>query len=294
MVKLISPPMVLPDDSLSEVCYKLDKGGGVTIEGAFAIHSIARLPPHWDQRLQKPSISVLFEQKASAVATTIPLYWDSSNDQRKTALTVDSIPYAGYWPNKQTLTDRKPEFLLNASKIERHCLVVGPSGLVRTLLVILQRTWCVLEICCCSLATLDAMLEFAQLAEKLDPANYTIPVFLLSHEKRKREADSSSDHVHGGFFQRAVLNNPHGGGSLPNTLNKTNNTPEMYAAIFASSASAVSLNGEWLRILCLCGLQLDLAYSVVCKAFHDNKEEMTTYLFSVYDRALKILVDHVS
>ena len=64
--------------------------------------------------------------------------------------------------------DQKPWFFLNAAKTEPRRIGIAGRGnviggtLVETLLAVLSRPWCVLELCYSTTRAIDALLNFAQ------------------------------------------------------------------------------------------------------------------------------------
>jgi hypothetical protein len=272
-------PKDLTDEvPLPEWCYKLDQGGGISIKDAFVIHSVAKLPQDWDILLHKPFVKQILNNKALAVAAAIPFYSEESNNQNELRSSVKQLRCIWEDDKKSVLMNARPQFLFNCVMIEQRCLVGEEADLVRTLLVVLQRPWCVLEICCCDTVTLHAMLDFAQVAAIFDNKNYALSVILLQHEKRARDWSSHRSYHRSGH---------RGWRSEKETL-------QQYAIIIESSTKTVSLNLLWLRILSICGLELNWSYSELLRCLHDRAEAEIPKLLSVYSRVLRQLAEHAS
>jgi hypothetical protein len=270
-------PKDLTDDiPLPEWCYKLDQGGGISIKDAFVIHSVAKVPQEWDNLLQKPFVKQTLNYKALVVAAAIPFYSEESKNQNELRSSVKQLRCIWEEEKKSVLMNARPQFLFNCAVIEQRCLVGEEADLVRTLLVVLQRPWCVLEVCCCDTATLQAMLDFVQVAANLDNKSYALSEILLQHEKRTRGLSShepSRRSRHRGW-------------------KKEKETLRQYTFIIESSTKTVSLNLLWLRIVFICGLELNWSYSELLKSLHDHAEAEIPNLLSVYSHVLRQLIEY--
>lgn len=245
--------------TISELCARYDNGAGVSIGGGtFAIYSVASLPQRWHDLLQ--SSSVLLSRLAvlaSAVASTIPIY-HSVNDL--SSCNLISLPRPLVEENNSPLANR-PWFLINAAVSERHC-IVGNNSLIESLLAVLRRPWCILEICCSSLATVDAMLDFAVVVAEIDQRGYSASVVLLSHEKtrRKTKTDGAED---GSPLPRFETCGPY---------RSLKGLQEVCAVIFA--AGIRSYNAFWLGLICVCGVELDISFSELSQALYDTGKDV--------------------
>ncbi|KAK6334790.1 hypothetical protein TWF718_010235 [Orbilia javanica] len=239
-------PVARPDNHVStpaQLCERYDKGGGTGIRGTFAIYSIRPLPHPWET-IASPKLASELRQAASAVAETISIYFqlsDIDEEDLHSFSTSSPAPHAA-----QSQVPRLPWFLVNAAISEEH-YIVGRGSLVETLLVILRRPWCILEVCCCEYATVSRMLEFATLARELEPKAYAAAVFLLSHEVSKRQRDPD-EHL-----------------PLPALVSGRPSQPEVNALqgvyTVISADGIQSHNPFWLRVICVCGVQLGIAFS---------------------------------
>ncbi|KAK6354281.1 hypothetical protein TWF730_008694 [Orbilia blumenaviensis] len=226
----------------AQLCEKYDKGGGTGIQGTFAIYSIRPLPQPWET-LASPKLALRLQQAAAAVADTISIYFrlcDVDEEDLHSFSISSPAPHAA-----QSQVPRLPWFLVNAAISERHH-IVGRGSLVESLLIILRRPWCILEVCCCEYDTVRTMLEFAILAREVEPKAYAASVLLLSHEALKRRQDLPEP--------ISLLSR------IPGTSQPELNTlQEVYMALSADGMK--SHNPFWLRVICVCGVQLGIAFS---------------------------------
>ena len=126
---------------------------------------------------------------------------------------------------------------------DSHC-IVGFNNVVETLLVVLRRPWCILELWCTKLETVEALYHFAMLAYGIDWRGYAAAVALLSHELSKKREISRSNSTSTG--------NP--------TLQEMQ---DFCTAIFSTSES--SFNSFWLRAFCVSSLRFDIAFSEIAR-----------------------------
>jgi hypothetical protein len=174
-------------DALSQVCASFDKGGGVALGDAFAVYSIVASPPIWTNTVLQSGVYAELLSAASVVSSVIPVLItpedvcmsDIVSLPCPTGSAFDSAPDI-------TLENNLPWFLLNASRFSNH-QIIGRKNTPETLLMILQRPWCVLELCCCQSPAILAVHQFATVAAKLNPRLYQPALKLLSHEMRERQ-----------------------------------------------------------------------------------------------------------
>ncbi|RVD83449.1 uncharacterized protein DFL_007835 [Arthrobotrys flagrans] len=239
-------PVARPHNNVStpaQLCEKYDKGGGTGIRSTFAIYSIRPLPQPWET-IASPKLAFQLNRAAAAVAETIPIYFrlsDVDEEDLHSFSTSSPAPHAA-----QSQIPRLPWFLVNAAISEKH-YIVGRGSLAETLLVILRRPWCILEVCCCEYETVSTMLEFAILARELEPKAYAASVFLLSHEESKRQRNPN-EHIP---FLPLTSGRP----SQP----EVNALRGVYTVLSADGLQ--SHNPFWLRVICVCGVQLGIAFS---------------------------------
>ncbi|KAK6540151.1 hypothetical protein TWF694_008972 [Orbilia ellipsospora] len=239
--------------SPAQLCAKFDKGGGTGIQGGtFAIYSIASLGQTLDERLQKcPSLLTDLQQAASRVEETVPIYYKLSDIQEDKLHSLPSASSMNEDPNSKY--PRLPWFLVNAAIAQHHC-IVGQNSAVETLLSILRRPWCILEVCCTDYTTIEAVLEFSKLARQVNPELYAAAVLLLSHEAAKRSSETQ------------IPLPPVSSSRAPEA--SLGPLREVYTALSADGMK--SHNPFWLRVICVCGVQLGIAVSdllrVLCAA----------------------------
>ena len=189
------------EKSITQICASYDLGGGVSLGGSFVIYSVATpLKPSSNIRGSSKLYTEL-QRAASCVAEVIPVYLSSGPGMRTKFI---SLPYPNQNNHAQQRKETKranpvvgspPWFLINAAISPRHC-IAGQNSVVETLLTILQRPWCVLEVCCCDIRTVAAVYKFAVAAEKRVDSNsrtYGAAVRLLGHELRKRGINANNE-----------------------------------------------------------------------------------------------------
>lgn len=201
---------------------------------------------------------------ASLVCETLPVYVNLKAPAAVAQLAALPVPPAARRVSNNA-TYHIPWFLLPAATLKKHC-VVGNGSAVESLLVILQRPWCVLEICCGETQTVAAVSDFARLAAQGDPDSYDAAVRLLSHELRMR--------------------------ILPVVTDISRSSGDPYAAsrcslkalcdIYAATALVQSYNRFWLMLICSCAVHLDVPFSEVvrqiCDELCDKPEAMHSRL----------------
>ncbi|OJJ98996.1 hypothetical protein ASPACDRAFT_44626 [Aspergillus aculeatus ATCC 16872] len=227
----------------------LDKGGGVRLGShTFAIYSCAPLPPSLQQLQDDATTYTQLTTCATRVCETLPvlLNLEPCTLAQLASLPVSTSPSIGTIPTV-------PWFLLHASMFERHC-VIGRGSAVESLLIILQRPWCVLEACCSNTETIKALRDFALTAAQVDSGRYDTAVRLLSHEAGARGPPGKD----------VVLRTKHV--CLP---------PSSLAAVrsiyVASTLNAVtSYNRFWLSLICTCAVYLKIPFSELVRQVRDD------------------------
>ncbi|KAL4870221.1 hypothetical protein BDV12DRAFT_63388 [Aspergillus spectabilis] len=222
-------------------CAALDHGGGVRFgPQTFAIYSCAPLPPSFRQSQlnQKVALRVQLNTSALQVCKTLLVHVDL--DASEVAQLV-SLPVPAQPPVNSIY--HLPWFLINSARLEKHC-VIGRGSEVESLLVILQRPWCVLEICCADNETIAAVRDFARLAAKEDPARYDVSVRLLSHELRARSSSVTKD---------------------TGELHASRCSVKALCDIYAAMTLVHSYNRFWLPLICSCAVHLGIPFSEVVR-----------------------------
>ncbi|KAL1997294.1 hypothetical protein VTN49DRAFT_7326 [Thermomyces lanuginosus] len=250
-------------ESLLTACSRSDHGGGVSFaSGRFAIYSTAVKPSSslrtWDNDHR-------LHDAARAVAAGLPVYtaWHEIPTDSGEARLI-SLPRGGggggqggtqpaVQSKNESILSCRPWFLLNAARSRSHC-IVGRGDRVQTLLTTLQRPWCVLELCCIDdTDVLAAVLEFAVQAQRVVPGClYDSAVYLLRWEVEKRRQEYLR------LRRRSALRN---------------NTRELYTvcdAVFPPSAA--SFNGFWIRMICVCAVEMGVPFSTVVQLLNGMKK----------------------
>ncbi|PYI34987.1 hypothetical protein BP00DRAFT_9266 [Aspergillus indologenus CBS 114.80] len=261
----------------ASVCAELDKGGGVRLGShTFAIYSCAPPPPSWPQFRDDVTTYTQLTVCAARVCETLPvlLNLEPCTLAQLASLPVSTSRSIGTIPTV-------PWFLLHASMFERHC-VIGRGSTVKSLLIILQRPWCVLEACCSNTETIIALKDFALAAAQVDPDRYDAAVRLLSHESGAR-------------------------GTLGGDLNlrtkhvcaSRSSLAGVRSIYVASTLTAVtSYNRFWLSLICTCAVYLEVSFSEVVRQMRDNlcdrpADDALTHLISLYSMLLRQIGNQV-
>jgi hypothetical protein len=267
----------LNTSSLLSTCAKSDKGGGVGLNHeVFAIYSTAELPPLWTDILHTPaagnvsSIIGRLHALADKISTYLPIYtsWNdiphsSSNHEISEFHSLNITTTTQFPPSnhqRQSLHRKKPHFLLNAALHNKHC-IIGQSSKTETLLVVLRRPWCVLEICVSNVhdvEVLEAIRAFARVAQEVDESGYGTAVFLLGVEidarnrRRRRQMPSRDSRISYGRVYE-----------LCNTT------------VFIPSLR--SFNSFWIRLICVCAIELGFSFSCMIHMLCDQQQPQVEY-----------------
>lgn len=235
----------------AKLCALYDLGGGVCLADSFAIYSVVALLPKWATIRIEPAVWAQLETAASLVGTNLPILY-KLRDSPILDLVSLPCPPPGL---SQTLghkspSDQLPWFLINAARYSTHC-VVGHSDPLTSLLVVLQRPWCILELCCSDTSTVAALHEVARLALQIDHPAYSPALRLLAHELSRRtdkgpeisedcqivRAPRKSTEAHGAFITYKEL----------------------------SRSCLRSHNSFWIGLISTCAVYFDLTFSDLTK-----------------------------
>lgn len=213
-------------------CATHDHGGGLASASMFVIYTTTTVPSLHPVPSNLSSL-------ASTVAERIPIHFTISSFNRE--LTSLPCPQSS---SASRETDRLPWYFINAAGCSKHA-IAGRGSTVETLLAVLRRPWCVLELCCIiPVSAIEALLAFAKCAAEFDQEGYGVAVALLWHELATREEEV-------GNMMRSCFRGP--------SPLSTSALRALYPAIF--SVSTQSYNGFWLRLICISALQLGISYS---------------------------------
>lgn len=217
-------------------CSRYDFGGGVRFGDTFAIYSVVAFPPNWNSINHHPKVHNELEDALSSVTAILPIH---------TVLSGSAWMEIGSLPSRRrhattTPCSHLPLFLMNAARFKKHC-VLGHHTAMESLLRILQRPWCVLELCCCETPIVAAVRGFANAASRIDRA-YDPAAQVLSYELAKRSDDSAS--------HSAVCQTP-------------NHCWPKVCAIYAALSPSRLLSHEsfWIGLLCACAVYLGVSFS---------------------------------
>ncbi|KAJ5464362.1 uncharacterized protein N7458_000048 [Penicillium daleae] len=239
----------------AKLCALYDAGGGVRFSDSFAIYSIVAFPPEWATIKLDPIIIDQLERAASLVATKIPILSKLPEPPLPDLVSLPCPPRTLSQSDSRTSPcDQLPWFLIHAATYPKHC-VFGRSDSLASLLVVLQRPWCILELCCCDASTIAALHDFAILALEIDGPTYSPAVTLLAHElSHRKDGHSKSSPVK----------------SLAST---TQNDPEGHDAFAMyrelSRSCLRSHNSFWIGLITACAVYLGVAFSDLTKMLGD-------------------------
>ncbi|KAL4788467.1 hypothetical protein BJX76DRAFT_315781 [Aspergillus varians] len=232
------------------LCAALDHGGGVRFgPQTFAIYSCAPLPPSFEPLRQDVAFYAQLKTSALRVCKSLPVYLESKS-QAAAQLVSLPVPVPRAQPPANTI-HHLPWFLINAATFDQHC-VIGRGSAVESLLVILQRPWCVLEVCCTDIETVAAVREFALLAAQRVPDRYDAAVQLLFHEYTARIAPLATDVV------------CHSERLAPRCSEKA------LRDIYAATTLVRSYNRFWLPLICSCAVYLGVPFSEAVRRIRDD------------------------
>ncbi|KAI9787831.1 MAG: hypothetical protein M1816_007398 [Peltula sp. TS41687] len=237
-----------------ELCAKVDIGGGViaAADDTFLVYSVTPSP---GIKSICPTSRSQLQSAAAAVAETLDIWHDVEQMRTITLRPLLLMPRGADDESEDGRTQRRlPWFFINAASRERFA-VVGKHGPVETLMAVLRRPWCVLELCQTELETLRGLRCFAQLvSEALDVDNaYQGAVRLLAHEIWIRECRLGLR-----WAEEPVLQ-----------MQKVSEALE--------AASQVSYNGAWLRAIYTCAFRLNIAFSELGGMMRQNAGYLSSF-----------------
>lgn len=246
--------------SPAQWCASYDVGGGVALGDSFAIYSITAFLPDRSRIRANSTIYAELTTAAFAVTGMLPVLVHL----RDMASDLVSLPCPTHHSQKRTgksmTVDCFPWYLINAGKYSKHC-VVGRDNIVESLLVVLQRPWCVLELCCCDTPTIAAIHGFATVAMRIDRTRYRSAVRLISHELTRRTGDQAENLEP---CRVSLLASWRDGKSMDQIWNDVYAT---YADL--SQHSLRSHNGFWLCLISVCAVYLGVACSELVQQLWD-------------------------
>ncbi|KAL3469588.1 hypothetical protein BJX99DRAFT_251883 [Aspergillus californicus] len=247
-------------NSCDTLCAALDKGGGVRFgPNTFAIYSCAPLPQSFNHLRKNVALYTKLTTAASRVCKTLSVHVNLDLNDPATAAQLSSLEVPPAQAQRPVNTIyHLPWFLINAAALETHC-VIGNGSAVEALLVILQRPWCVLEICCTDTKTVVAVKEFARIAGSAqgDPESYDTAVRLLTHEIKLRKYPGLGDiGTDAGTSTDSRLNN---------LRSQSRCSVKALCDMYASTTLIHSYNRFWLPLICSCAVYLGVPFSEVVR-----------------------------
>lgn len=232
-------------------CAQHDYGGGVRCGDAFAIYSVVASPLDWCHRELDTGILAALQRALLAVELRLPILTTLEDGPE-----LVSLPC----PSRQRLD--LPWFLLNAATSSTHC-VLGEHSPLQTLLVILQRPWCVLELCCCDTSTVAAVYNFTTIAVELDSVIYRPACSLLSYEMIRRAKGPCASFSK---LSQQLQWGPRG--AWPSAFG-------IYADL--SRSRLRSHNSFWMGLICICAISLGIRFSdLTLMLLEDPRFRVTT------------------
>ena len=224
------------------------------MNGTFLIYSVATVPIIPDVAAV---LRLRLESLVDRITGLLPIYLDRSSFDVENMI---SLPAPAISPNTQMI-DQLPWFYIHAATIDKHA-IVGDARAVDTLLRVLSRPWCVLELCYSSKEILSAVLDFAHVASELDPKIYAPTIQLIEHELNARDAPAEARYL----------------ADPPLSIME-----DLRSKLFLPSEN--SYNSVWLRIIFTCALQLNIPLSELGRLL-DN--DLTTSGDSIEDVAHRL------
>ncbi|KAH8697846.1 hypothetical protein BGW36DRAFT_296269 [Talaromyces proteolyticus] len=297
-----------PTTSLLSACAGLDKGGGVcllndTINGkykpstTFAIYSTAVLPQSWLDILlcsvdRDRTYIERLNELAKCISANLPIYtsWDglgtadcsegaSSRQLHSLPTSLSTLPHRGQTSQVDILTQSRPRFLLNACLYKNHC-IIGHHSVIQTLLIVLRRPWCVLEICVGSTEddysttnVLMQILSFARLAQQRDKSGYETAVFLLEHELEKRH--DSFD-----LLSMPVIGSLEREEGTPISLSAEEVSYKRLISSYERCNRSVfltslkSFNSFWICLICVFAVEIGVTFSSIIDILAGGKQKL--------------------
>ncbi|KAA6413333.1 MAG: hypothetical protein FRX48_03079 [Lasallia pustulata] len=234
--------------TLPELCAKLDRGGGVCCGDVFVVFTTFMIPAAWSNDVEFRDRFSRAQIAASSLASVLPFFLCMQDLKREG---LASLPY-GISKVRKSLS-QEPWFFLNASAKEPHHIgIAGTGSATETLLAVLARPWCVLELCCSRLDVVEALAAFADIALEFDSKIYMAARLLLCHEKDTRTHKSRrSSWISSWVSQQETA---------VRRRETLSNIRSLCTALFIVSEN--SYNGFWLRVICVCALWLAMPISL--------------------------------
>lgn len=240
-------------------CATYDHGGGVRLGNAFVVYTTNSQHAH--PPAIAPRLLNMLATLASTVSRLIKIHYVLPLEPP--GILHHSLPhYPPIQPSRLANafleTGDRPQapcFFVNASSSREIC-IAGIEDAVTTLLSVLKRPWCVLELCGAGIEAVEALLAFAEAAKKGSGKDYDGAIALLRHQRWCMDVEEQRRAVLDGFcgFQR--LRGRRG-------RDKKTEIRDIYATLFKSSLE--SFNNFYMRAIVTCAVVMD----VECEAMRN-------------------------
>ena len=246
-----------PSDQSSDlptICATYDHGGGVGLHNAFMVYTTNSFRPHL-QSIAPQALKAL-TSFASMVASHIKIHYTLPPDAH-----LHSLPHEPtIQPSRlaQAFLEARdrpqtPSFFVNAY-LSREICIAGRQDAVTTLLGVLRRLWCVLELCAADAEAVKALLAFAKVAESVDGEGYAGAVALLRYQRQCQVVEERNRRAVDGFRCFEVITG----------LERKEEGLElraMCAALFRNSID--SFNGFYMRAIAVCAVEVAVEWGVM-------------------------------
>ena len=252
------------------ICASYDQGGGVGLGDAFVVYTTDYSrpdPEHFESGILK-TLSTLASTVASHVKTYYSLTQAASLRSLPRELIVET-PRLG----KKYLDERDrpqlPSFFVNASSCRDVC-IAGFEDDVTTLLGVLRRPWCMLELCSAgTVEAVKALLAFAEAADTVDPKGYRGAAALLRHQIECQIIEGSQE----------VKNEVSGWIKKSKSLNWRSRKlvlKNICATLFESSLS--SYNGFYMRAIVACAIEAGVDWRTMGRLLAGDKSLINKHI----------------
>lgn len=215
---------------------------------SFAIYSVVASPPNWSSTSCDSKTWDDLEHALSTVTKVLPIHTVMPDNLLHE---LGSLPGSPPPPPGINPHHHPPWFLMNAARYQKHC-VLGYHTTMDSLLMVLQRPWCVLELCCCDAAIVAAVHAFVRAAAMVDGTTYGPASRLLAHELATRHQD--------GPRYRGLSGSS--GASQRDCMPVGARWSKVWAIYAALAGSRLrSQNSLWVGLLCACAIYLAVPFS---------------------------------
>ena len=247
------PPQGPPNyqSDFPSICASYDRGGGVGLHDAFVVYTTNQSRAH--PEFLDPRTLKTLTNLAAKVASHVKIYYTLPPNAHLRTLPHAPAVHHSQLPKKiLDSSDRPhtPSFFLNVSSSEEIC-IAGRRDAVTTLLAVLRRAWCVLEVCGAGAKAVTALLTFVAVAESVDKEGYKGAVASLGYQRDfhiARERESAI--IDGLNWSRKV--------DGFDKKAKDDRLREICAALFRSSLD--SFNGFYMRAIAACAIELGIQW----------------------------------